>query len=97
MNGFFGSESWTDEIDDISIHTIPNHLDHLIYWGGGSCTRYNYKHAEQFETSEYKNRLKKYKDLYKYLEKHTGSTVDGFHSVASIYDTLRIEKGRNFT
>lgn len=101
LAGLFPPENkqiWNQNIpwQPIPIHTTPEKMDGVLA-GKRPCARYNHA-AKKYERSpEFQEILTKYKSLFQYLSKNSGNSVKTLEQAQYIYNTLWIEKLKNFT
>lgn len=89
---------WNQEIpwQPIPIHTTPEILDFVLA-GKKPCPRYNYAAKKYTESPEFQALLSKYKPLFQYLSQSSGLKVKSLDDAEYLYNTLWIEKLKNFT
>lgn len=80
----------------IPIHTIPEHLDHLLAMKK-SCPRYDAEFNKARNLPEIRALEKEHQALFKYLSIHTGSDVKTIENAEYIHSTLFIESLKNLT
>lgn len=101
LAGLFPPENkqiWNQNIpwQPIPIHTIPEKMDGVLA-AKRTCARYNHA-AKKYERSpEFQEILTKYQSLFQYLSKNSGNSVKTLEQAQYIYNTLWIEKLKNFT
>lgn len=82
-------------LSSIPINSVPRGMDTVLYIDK-QCPLY-YKAYEEYEKShKIKLKLKKYRKLLRYLEKHSGNRVRSFCNVLTVYDGLWVEQLKNF-
>lgn len=91
-------QAWSGDLkwQPIPVHTIPEHQDYVLA-GKKRCNKYDWAEKKFHESDEYLDLISKYKDLYAYLEKHSGKKMSSPIDVLNVYDTLRIEHLKNLT
>lgn len=62
-----------------------------------SCPRYDYAYQKYLKSAEYKTLLEKFWPLFKYLEKHSGLSVESFGALQYLYNTLEIQNQYQLT
>lgn len=62
-----------------------------------TCNRYEQALKKYQKSPEFQALLKKYKPLFKYLEENSGTPIKSFEQAEYLYNTLWIERLKNFT
>uniref|UniRef100_A0A1B6KL21 acid phosphatase n=1 Tax=Graphocephala atropunctata TaxID=36148 RepID=A0A1B6KL21_9HEMI len=93
-----GSQKWNPNLDwqPIPIHTMPEHLDSVLA-GKKPCPAYDREMAKVLKSPEVQELNKKFADVYKVLNEHTGRKATILKDIEYIYNTLYIESLNNFT
>lgn len=100
LNGFYAKS--TDEWSEhhygvvVPIHTIPMDVDNIILLQR-FCPKYEIALSRYVNSIEFKNMEAKYKNMYEYLTRHTGRTINNFPRVRNLFSTLFIENHHNKT
>lgn len=89
---------WNRDIkwQPVPIHTIPEKLDGVLA-AKRPCARYNQAMKKYESSAEYQALLKKYKELFQYLEENSGSPIKSFDDAQYLYNTLWIENLKNLS
>lgn len=89
---------WNEDLlwQPIPVHTIPVEMDYLISCDI-ACPRYVHALNEYQQTSEIKSLIEENRNLFEYLEKHTGQPVRSLDHLKDIQNILDIENKMNFT
>lgn len=61
------------------------------------CPKMNRALKKYSESSEFKEEFGRFKELFEYLEKHSGQKIQSYREVVRLYDTLWIEDRQNKT
>lgn len=80
----------------IPIHTTPLNLEKLLF-PGKPCPRLDHAIKNYLSSPEIIELYAKHKQLFQYLEEHTGMAIRNSTSVERLYDTLSIEELKNKT
>lgn len=93
-----GDEIWNDELlwQPIPVHTVPADLDRLFLDTKPCPLFYRILH-DHFSSSNMEEHLAKYKQLFQYLEHHSGMPIRNATTAGFLYDTLWHEQYRNKT
>lgn len=92
------TEVWNKQLlwQPIAVHSIPKSMD-LFFFAEFACARYS-KILSEYETSrEIKAKIEQHKDLFEYLEKHSGDPIRTFKQLKDLHNTLYIENSLNKT
>lgn len=89
---------WNKDLlwQSIPVHTIPISMDNLISCDIG-CQRYVQALNDYQQTSEINSLINENRNLFEYLEKHTGQPVRSIDHLKDIQNILAIENSMNFT
>lgn len=92
-----GDQIWCQDLlwQPIAVHSIPKKMDYMIH--AEACDRYKKAHYELLESPEIKALKEQYKELFEYVEKHSGQAMTGIDSMKDLYETLLVEKDSNKT
>ncbi|XP_049782248.1 lysosomal acid phosphatase-like [Schistocerca cancellata] len=90
-----GDQVWNPELlwQPIPIHATPRNLDALIVMKK-PCPRYEKELQQMYNSPEIQKINEENSELYKYLSKHTGKTIQSILDVEYLYNTLEIEEKR---
>ncbi|XP_014203542.1 prostatic acid phosphatase [Copidosoma floridanum] len=92
----FGNQEWDiKRWMPIPVHTTPVEEDMLS--GNKYCERYNYELENVNKSPEMVEINKKNEELYKYLSKMSGSSINSLETLLFLYNTLFIEEIYNKT
>lgn len=80
----------------IPVHTVPEQLDSVLA-AKKPCAKYAYAIQQYQETPEYLKLIKKFKPLFKYLEKNSGKEIRTTADADKLYNTIWIQHLKNFT
>lgn len=61
------------------------------------CRKYDTVYRKYINSKEFQRMESKFKNLYSYLKKYTGQSVNSFNKVRNLYSTLSIESLHNKT
>lgn len=89
-------ELWNGNLmwQPIPVHTAPRDMDYVLN-AKDSCPRYD-KALKLYEASpEHQALFEKYKELFEYLEEHTGMPIRTLDDVYKINNTLWIQSINN--
>lgn len=92
------SEVWNKQLQwqPIATHSIPQPMD-FLFFAETACQRYS-KILTEYETSrEINATIQQHKDLFEYLEKHSGDPIRTFKQLKDLHNTLYIENSLNKT
>lgn len=92
------TEVWNKQLlwQPIAIHSIPQPMD-FLFFAETACARYS-KILSEYETSrEISAKIKQHKELFQYLEKHSGDSIRTFKQLKDLHNTLYIENSLNKT
>lgn len=92
------NEVWNNDLlwQPIPVHTIPQSMD-FFFFAETACARYS-EILSEYETSrEINATIEKHKDLFEYLEKHSGDPIRTFKHLKDLHNTLYIENSLNKT
>lgn len=84
-----------DTVQSVPVNAVPREEDHLLYFVDAPCPLYVVEEIELITSTE-PEAIKKYQKLLEYLEANTGQPVRDLSAVYTIYDTLFVEKSKNF-
>ncbi|XP_049846637.1 lysosomal acid phosphatase-like isoform X1 [Schistocerca gregaria] len=90
-----GDQVWNTELlwQPIPIHATPRNLDALIVMKK-PCPRYEKELQQMYNSPEIQKINEENSELYKYLSKHTGKSIQSILDVEYLYNTLEIEEKR---
>lgn len=80
----------------VPVHTTPPQYDHIVI-ADRKCAAFDESLDDFLQSDKIKEFNQKHKDLYEYLELHSGDTVEKMTDTVPIQDTLKIEKIHNRT
>lgn len=101
LNGFYAksNENWTINYQPnvvVPIDIIPSEFDNLLIMHR-YCRKYEIAFRKYISSKEFKKMESKYRNLYSYLKKYTGKSVNSFNKIRNLYSTLSIENYHNKT
>lgn len=91
-----GDQIWNEELNwqPIAVHTIPKSIDYYLHVESG-CARY-LKARRDYEVSpEMQALIEPHKELFQYVEKHTGNPVRTIENMKNTWKTLKTERKMN--
>uniref|UniRef100_T1IIN8 acid phosphatase n=1 Tax=Strigamia maritima TaxID=126957 RepID=T1IIN8_STRMM len=93
-----GRHVWNTNLtwQPIPVHTLPQKEDYLLSLNS-DCPQYKKLFAEQMTSPEAEKVNSQSKDFFKFLEKHTGLSINNFNQASSIFDILLIQQIHNLT
>lgn len=93
-----GNQVWNNDLvwQPIAVHSIPFEMDYLISCDV-ACKRYVQALDEYQQSPEIKSLINENRQLFEYLEKHTGQPVRNVNQLKDIQNILEIERSMNFT
>lgn len=89
---------WDDNIkwQPIPIHTKPEHDDALLA-AKKNCPKYAMLTNQLFKNKYFRNVSHQNHDLYAYLTRYSGDTINSLESLEFLYNTLMVETFYNYT
>lgn len=93
-----GEEVWNEYLlwQPIPVHTVPQDLDRL-FLNSKPCPLFDRLLHDHFSSSKMQEHLAKYKQLFQYLEHHSGMPIRNASDAHALLDTLRHEQSWNKT
>nr|XP_022906209.1 prostatic acid phosphatase-like [Onthophagus taurus] len=93
-----GAQVWDKDIpwQPIPIHTEPE-LEDAFLASKKPCAKYDILYNNMINSEEMKKLNFENKDLYEYLNKHSGENIKDFDAMGYLYNNLFIENYMNFT
>lgn len=92
------NQIWNEDLlwQPIAVHSIAMEIDYLIT-GEKACTRYVEALKEYENSTEIRKLIEPNRELFKYLEKHSGQPVRTMEHLKDIQGTLDVEFRMNKT
>lgn len=93
-----GDQIWNERLlwQPIPVHSIPDPIDYYIS-GEMACARYLKAREEYGKSAEIQAFIDEHKDLFDYVEKHTGTPIRTIHQIKDVYEVLDVEHRLNKT
>lgn len=93
-----GPQIWNEQLQwqPIAVHSIPKQFDHYII-AEKACARYLKARSEYGRSPEIQAMIDENKDLFEYVEKHTGTPIRTIEQFKDIYEILDVENRLNKT
>lgn len=92
------NQIWNSDLlwNPIPVHTVPVNIDHLIT-GEKACKLYLKKRDEYENSTEIRTLKEQHRELFEYLEKHSGQPVQTLEHLKDLQGTLDVEHRLNKT
>ncbi|XP_066144308.1 prostatic acid phosphatase-like [Euwallacea fornicatus] len=93
-----GSDVWKQDLawQPIPIHTIPEKLDALLA-AKKPCKKYDLLYKKLFQSEYFVNISHINHDLYAYLTRYSGMTINDLRRLDYLYNDMQIEVWNNYT
>ena len=89
---------WNEQLlwQPTAVHSIPDPIDYYIS-GEMACARYLKARLDYGRSPEVQAFIDEHKELFEYVEKHTGTPIRTIEEIKDIYEILDVENRLNKT
>lgn len=92
-----GNQIWNEDLlwQPIAVHSIPKKMDFFIY--AEACGQYLNARKQLEESAEVKSLKEQHRELFEFVEQHSGQPMRTIGEMRDFYETLIVENESNKT